>query len=403
MPQFKYIAQTLDGQRRTGTVDAVSEADAAQVVRDANAILVKLVPVKEHKGLLNMELGGNHLDVKAFTVVCSQFSIILNAGIPIARAVKLVADKTTDRPLKRLLEAVAKDVEGGRSLSASFADRGEKLLPATFIETLAAGESTGNLSGSFAAMHDHFDKQSKTRGKVKSAMAYPIFVMVIAVIVVIVLMAVVVPKFLTIFDGMDVELPLPTKMLIAIADFFAKWWYILLAAIVGIVVGIRVYGNTEKGKINLAKLSLRLPVLGKIQELNTSSQFSSTMAATLSAGLPMNRAVAISARVLDNYYMRTEAGKLSEELESGHALAEAMQDQGIYQPILVDMCNVGERSGEMEQTLRTISEYYQTELDEAVKGALAKLEPALLVGIAGIAGFIVISIYMAVFSIYGGM
>ena len=403
MPQFKYIAQNLAGEKKTGIVDAVNEEDAAQIVRDRHAILLKLKPVKERKDFFSMEIGGNRLNVKAFTVVCSQFAIILNAGIPIARAVKLVGDKTTDKPLKKLLEAVAKDVEGGRSLSASFADRGAKMLPATFIETLAAGESTGNISGSFAAMKEHFEKQSKTRGKVKSAMAYPAFVMVIAVVVVIVLMAVVIPKFMGMFEGMDVELPLPTRMLIGIANFFQNRWYVVAGALVALVVGLRLYGNTEQGKINLAKLALKLPVLGNIQELNTSSQFSSTMAATLSAGLPMNRAVAISARVLDNYYMRTEAGKLTEELETGHTLADAMQDQGIYQEMLVDMCSVGERSGEMEQTLRTVADYYGNELDEAVKGALAKLEPAMLIMIAGIAGFIVIAIYMAVFAMYGGM
>lgn len=403
MAQYKYLALTAGGDRVNGTLEALTESDAANAVRESYGILLKLAPVREKKSFLEMEIGGNRLDTKAFTMVCSQFAIILDAGIPVARAVKLVADKTTDKPLKRMLDAVAKDVEGGRSLSASFGDHGGKLLPPTFMEMMNAGESTGNLSSSFAAMRDHFDKQTKTRAKVKSAMAYPSFVMVIAVAVVVVMMSFVVPKFMTLFEDMDMELPLITRMLIAVADFFAGYWWLIAGIAVAVVVFIKLYGSTEKGKINLAKLSLKLPIIGNIQDLNASSQFCNTMHATLAAGLPMTRAVSITAKVLDNYYIRTEALKLTEQIETGRSLADAMEESGIFQPILVDMCSVGERSGEMERTLRTVSTFYDAELDEAVKSALAKLEPALLVFIAAVAGFIVIAIYLAIFSMYGGM
>ena len=273
----------------------------------------------------------------------------------------------------------------------------------TFIEMILAGESTGNLSAAFAAMRDHFDKQVKSSAKVRSAMAYPAFVIAVAIVVVAVLMIVVIPKFLVMFEDMDVELPGITKALIAIVNFFTNYYLYLAAVIAAIVTFYILYSRTEKGKINLAKLSLKLPILGEIQQLNGSAQFSSTMAAMLGAGLPMTKAMSITARVLENYYLRTEAVKLTEQIETGRGLAECMAEQGVYQDILVDMCAVGEQSGELDKTLRTVSAYYDAELDEATKRALGRLEPALLVFIAGFAGFIVIAIYMAIFAIYGGM
>ena len=404
LPQYKYVAIGKDGKRVTGLSEGANEAEAAARIRESGQIIERMTPIREGKGgLLNMEIGGSHLDTKAFVVVCNQFSIILGAGIPIGRAVKLIADKTSDKPLHKLLEEVAKDVEGGRSMAASFSERGAKLLPPTFIEMIRAGESTGNLSSAFETMAAHFDKQNKIRAKVVGAMAYPAFIMVLAVGVVIVLMGFVVPRFTETFADMGSELPAITRSLIVISNFFKQNALIILGVLVVLVAGYLIYYSSEKGRMVMDGIYLKLPVLGSIQELTASSQFASTMASTLSAGLPVNRAVDITAKVIDNRFIQTEAAKLVDSLESGHALGETMQEQGVYPDILVDMVSVGEETGELEHTLRTIAGYYDNELDEAIKSALAKLEPALLVFIAAIAGYIVIAIYMSIFGLYGSM
>ena len=373
-------------------------------IKETCDIVLKLTEVKEGgEGLLNMEIGGNKLNDKAFTVMCSQFAIILKSGIPIARTVHLIADKTTDKPLKKMLKSVAEDVEAGRSISTSFAERGGKLLPPTFVETLRAGEESGNLDKAFETMHQHYDKQTKMRGKVRGALAYPMFVLFIAVVVVIVLMVKVVPTFTAIFDSYDAELPGMTKALIAISNFFAHSWMILLGIAAAIILAYKFYANTEEGRLNLAKLGLKLPVFGNINELNAASQFANSMATMLSAGLPMTKALSITAKVLDNYYVSQEIGKLTGKLEEGHALGTSMREQGVMPDILVDMVAVGEETGEMEDTLNTIAGYYDSELEVAIAAALAKLEPTLLIGLAVIAGFIVISVYMAMFSMYAAM
>lgn len=401
---YKYQAVSKSGEKVSGVMEGYSEFDAVNRIKQNCDVILKITEVKEKSpGLLNMEIGSPKLNPKAFTVMCSQFSIILRSGIPIARCTHLVADKTTDKPLKKLLQQVAGDVEAGRSLAASFAERGEKLLPQTFIETIRAGEASGSIDKAFETMYQHYDKTGKMKGKVRSALAYPIFVLAVAVIVVMVLMVVVVPKFLAIFDSYGAQLPLPTRILIAIATFFQRYWMLLLGVIAALVIGVKVYGSNEAGRLNLAKLQLRLPVLGNINLLNAASQFANSMTTLLSAGLPIPRAISITAKVLDNYYISQEVGKLSGKLEEGHDLGSSMRESGCLPDILTDMVAVGEETGEMEQTLGTIAGYYDTELEMAMDSALKKLEPALLIGLAAIAGFIVISIYMAMFAMYGAM
>lgn len=393
-----------NGQKVSGVIEAFNEMDAVDRLKQNHSIIIKMTPVKgEGEGFLNMEIGGNKLNNKAFIVMCSQFAIILNAGIPIARTVHLIAEKTSDKPLKKMLLKVGEDVEAGRSVAASFVERGEKLLPPTFVETIAAGEQSGNLDKAFQTIHEHFDKQAKMAAKVRSAMAYPLFVLFIAVAVVAVLMIKVVPTFTAIFDSMGGELPGVTKALIAISNFFIKYWMILVAIIAVVVIVYKVYGNTEEGRMNLAKWSLKVPILGNIQELNAASEFANTMTTMLASGLPMTRAISITAKTMSNYFMSTETGKLAVKLEEGRGLGQSMREANYMPDILVDMVAVGEETGEMEKTLNTIAKYYDAELDMAIASALAKLEPALLVGLAGIAGFIVIAIYMAMFGMYAIM
>ena len=404
MVTYKYVAMSDNGQKVSGVIEAFNEMDAVDRLKQNHSIIIKMTPVKgEGEGLLNMEIGGNKLNNKAFIVMCSQFAIILNAGIPIARTVHLIAEKTSDKPLKKMLLKVGEDVEAGRSVAASFAERGEKLLPPTFVETIAAGEQSGNLDKAFQTVHEHFDKQAKMAAKVRSAMAYPLFVLFIAVAVVAVLMIKVVPTFTAIFDSMGGELPGVTKALIAISNFFIKYWMILVAIIAAVVIFYKVYGNTEEGRMNFAKWILKVPILGEIQELNAASEFANTMATMLASGLPMTRAISITAKTMSNYFMSTETGKLAVKLEEGRGLGQSMREANFMPDILVDMVAVGEETGEMEKTLNTIAKYYDAELDMAIANALAKLEPALLVGLAGIAGFIVIAIYMAMFGMYAIM
>ncbi len=405
MQTYKYTAISKGGERVTGVVEGFNEMDAASRIRDNCKIILKLDAEDEKKsmGVLNMDIGGKKLDDKAFTVMCSQFAIILQSGVPIARAVELIEGKMTDKHLKHLLRSVKEDVEGGRSLSDSFEENGSDFLPPTFVETIRAGEESGNVARAFETMHDHFDKEGKMKTKIKGALAYPIFVLVIAVIVVIVIMVKVVPTFTEVFDAGEGEMPVMMQMLIGISDFFSKYILVIIAVIAGIIVVYKIYSKTEDGKLKTSKLALKIPMFGNIASLNAARQFANSMATMLGAGLPVVKALSITARVISNYYISTEVGKLTGKIEEGKTLGDSMRDANILPDILTDMTAVGESTGEMEGTLRTIGAYYDTETENAIAALIRKIEPTMLIVIGIVGGFIVIATYGSMFSMYNSM
>ena len=359
--------------------------------------------MKPTSGLFAAEISANRLNPKAFTVMCSQFATILSAGVPLSMAAPLIAERTTDKVLKKLLNAVAADVENGRALSASLAEHGGKFLPLTFIETIRAGEESGNIERAFNSMYEHFDKQSKMGAKVRGAMAYPLFVMLVAIVVVVVLMVAVVPTFLEMFWEFDAQLPLVTRALIVVSDFFRYNGITLGMVLFILIVGLRIYSGTATGRVNLGKVQLKLPILGNIATLNAASQFANSMTTLIESGLTMTRAVNVTSRVMDNAYLSSEVGKLSGDLEEGRSLGASMRAQDVMPHILVDMTAIGEESGELAKTLHVVARFYDEELDQAILSALAKMEPALLVMLGGVAAFIVLAVYLAMFTIYSAM
>lgn len=404
MTTYKYSALSPGGQKVTGVIEGMNDLDAINRIKQDYQVVLKLTPIRDKKeGFLNIELGGKKLKPKPFTLMCSQFAVILKAGIPIGRTIHLIAEKTTDRTLKRLLQEVAEDVESGRSVAASFQDRGKGFLPPTFVETIRAGEESGSLDRSFESMYQHYDKSVKMRAKVRSALAYPLFVLLVAVVVVIVLMVKVVPTFMAIFESLDSEIPMMAQMLIGMSNFFKNNIIIMVIVVVAIIIAFKLYGNTESGRLNLAKWSLKVPVLGNISTLNAAAQFSNSMTTLQGAGLPLTRAISITAKTLDNYLISQKVGKLTVDLEQGRALGDSMREIKELPDILTDMVGVGEETGELEETMKTVADYYDSELETAINAAMAKLEPALLVVLAGIVGFIVIAIYGSMFSMYAVM
>ena len=405
MDTFKYTAISKGGEKISGVIEGFNEMDAANRIRESCNVILKLEPEKTKKGseFLSANIGKRKIDTKAFTVMCSQFAIILKSGVSIARAVELIAEKMTDKNLKILLRQVKLDVEAGRTLSNSFEENGGDLLPPTFIETIRAGEESGDVGQAFANMHDHFDKEEKMRTKIRGALAYPVFVLAIAVVVVIVIMVKVVPTFTEVFASTEGEMPIMMQMLIGISGFFSKYILVIVAVIVGLIIAYKIYSSTENGKLKTAQMSLKMPVIGNISKLNSARQFANSMATMLGAGLPVTRAVSITAKVISNYHISCEVGKLTAKIEEGKTLGESMREADIMPDILTDMTAVGESTGEMEGTLRTIGEYYDTETETAIAALIRKIEPTMLIIIGIVGGFIVIATYGSMFSMYDSM
>ena len=418
MALYKYSGIAWQGGRVSGTVEASSDNDAAMRIRESCEIILSMKRTRfakaqsgwesveddeEKKSVFDIQIGTPKLNEKTFSVMCNQFSIILRSGMPVAQTVRMVADTLTDRTLQRWLRQVLRDVEAGQPLADSMAARGGAFLPQTFIETIRAGEASGNLDKSFTSMSRHFEKQYKMKAQIRGAMVYPILVLVVAIIVMAVIMVYVVPVFTGIFESAGSQVPPLTQLVIDISDFCRRYWFFFPVIVGGLMFAYGFLDTFPAIHLWLAKTRLKLPVIGPISQLSAACQFTSTMATLMSSGLTIVDATEITANVIGNAYIQTRTADLIGELERGKSLGDAMREQNVMPNMLIEMVALGERTGELEQTLSFIGNYYDEELDAATSAAVKKLGPALLVIIGGFSLFLVAGVYSGMFSMYSAM
>lgn len=295
--------------------------------------------------------------------------------------------------------AAAEEVAAGSTVASALEKYSDR-FPLTFIETIRAGEQSGTLERSFDRLQKFYEKSYKTTEKIKGAMTYPLFVVAVAVVVLIIVMAKVIPTLADVFTDLGGTLPLMTRMLIATSHFFAKWWLLMLAVLAFLKIGSQVYGNTPQGRIQKAKIALSLPLVGAINQMNGAAQFANTMSVLLAAGITINQAVDTTAKVMDNALLSEDVRSMREGIERGRSLVECLQGKKYFPPTMVDMCSVGEETGELEETLDNVADYYANEADYRIQRLLALLEPTMLVVLAIFAGIIVVSIYLPIFTMY---
>lgn len=401
MPTYRYEAMGGDGQRAEGVIEASDSAQAVSLVRQSYDVVLKLeeIAVARTDPLEKFQ----KLNVKVFALMCKQFSIILKAGLPLVQTVDLVASQLSDKMLKKLLNEVSLDIANGWSLSYSFSQRGKGRLPVTFIETIRAGEESGDLVRSFDRMSVYYDRMTKTRAKATSALVYPAFLTVVAVFVILIIMTYAVPTFASTFASMDMELPLPTKIVIAVSNFFSRYIWVLLCVVAGIIFLIRLYAGTAGGRIRMAQFRLTLPILGKLAAMTSASQFAHTMAAMLSAGMPILKALDTASRSVSNAHLSQQIQSTIPGVEGGRPLGECLRACGDLPPMLLQMTAMGEATGSLESTLEIQAEYYDNEVDNLSARALSLLEPIIICVMAIFVVIILLSIYLPMFGMYGAI
>ena len=400
MNTYTYQITDYNGKRQKGTIDAL----------DKNTAIEKLMPIaqsidriEEAKSggiydLANIEIGGG-IDGKALSIMCSQFSIILSSGVAIDDATKMIARQTENKKLKKMLEKAAEDISQGVPIAKAFKTNCPE-LPTIFTETVSAGELSGTLDESFKTLKKYYENSYKTSQKIKGAMTYPIIVLLIAVVVVIVIMVKVIPSLTGVFNDLGGELPAMTKALISVSDFFRKRWIMIIIGIVALFGIYKIYTSTEAGKIGWGKILLKMPVFGKLNTLGASEQFAETMSTLLKAGLPITNALESTSKVINNYYISQEVHNMVEKIQNGMSLADAIGRIEALPDVLRQMTGIGEQTGELEGTLVTIGDYYANEYDYASSQLLGMLEPIMMVVIALFAGWLVIAIYLPMFTMY---
>lgn len=402
MNTYRYRAISRQGAKVHGVVEAYNELDAVTRIKEHCDIVTDIRQVQEKQGVLTKEIGPKKPKDKELSLMCSQFAVLLQSGLNVRRVVEVVARQTGNKKMKKTLNKVATDVGAGGSLAGAMENQGD-YFPVILIETVRAGENSGSLEYSFQQLTTYYENRYKTRAKVSSALTYPIFVLLVAVVVMIVMMAKVIPSFLGIFDELGADLPLCTVLLINMSNFFKRYWLLFLGVIAVAILVYYLYRKTEQGDLRMSRLELRMPVLGNISLMNGASQFANTMATLLGAGLGMGSALDITARVLDNRYLSKCTNRFIMGVESGRSLGDCMVEANCYPALLAEMTAVGEETGSLEETLLKIGRYFDGEVATATAKAIGMLEPTLLVFTALIAGFIVISLYLPMFSMYGAM
>ena len=402
MPTYKYEGAYASGERVTGVVEAVSQNDAVAQIRQSCEVVLSLKEVPRAAVRDPLERF-QKISAKSLALTCQQFAIILKAGLPLVQTVDLVADQCADKALGRLLRQVSEDVSNGWSLSYSLEQRGGRKLPVTFRETVRAGEESGDLLSSFRRLSDYFQRMSKTRDSVVSALTYPAFVLVVAVLVVAIIMGYAVPTFTGMFESMSIELPWVTVALIDVRGFFQKYTIVLVGLLALALLLVRLYGATEKGGLTLARAQLNLPILGGIVRMSGASQFSHTMSTLLTAGMPILQAIEVSGRTMTNRFLAGEVLETLPGVEGGRPLGECMRYARELPAMLVQMTAVGEATGSMESTLKVLAEYYDNEVEVRTKQALALLEPAIIVVLAIFVVFILMAVYLPMFSMYSSI
>lgn len=403
MPTFRYKALSADGAKISGVVTAYDRYQAVNQIKEDGSIVLSVEQVISlpHTGF--DILASQRIGDKQLALLCSQFAIILRSGLPLVRAVELIYQQTSERRLKKLLKDVAEDVAAGYGLAASFENKGKKLLPATFVETVRAGEESGTLPESFQKLQRYYNRAAQVKSKAASAMLYPAFLLALAAVVVGIIMGFAMPTFVNLFESFDMELPGLTKAIIAVSDFFSQWWWVLAFLILSAIIALRLYVNTEKGALRSSQWLLKMPILGRVNRMKAASQFANTLSTLLTAGIPIIRAVEIVSRVLDNRSIGRKLGALVPRLEEGRSLGDELRGSGLFPAMLCEMCAMGEDTGSLEGTLETIGGYYDMETETASNRALSMLQPAITLVMGIFVGILVIGLYLPMFNLYNGM
>ena len=387
--------------RVTGVIHAYNEYEAATQLRSTCAIITKIEPVPETREK-NPVLGGYKVKEKELAVICSQFSIILTSGLPIVRCVEMVAAQTRTKELRRGLTKVAQDVSGGYSLAQSF-ENNVRGLPVTFLETVRAGEQSGTLELCFERLHTYYDRSAKTKAKLASALTYPALVLVVAAIVFLVIMTVAVPMFTKTFEELGTELPGITKGLIAFSNFFTNCWWVLVLIVLGLWIGKMILRRTPQGRLFLAEGKLKRSPLRGLHQMRAAAQFASTMSTMLTAGLPIVKALDVTAGVITNAAVSEAVRRVKSGVEQGRGVAACMEKEHVFPQMLTEMTGVGERAGSMEQTLNVIAEYFDNEVSVKTQRLLSLLEPAITIALAVITVILLLAVYLPMFSMYGSI
>jgi type IV pilus assembly protein PilC len=401
MTTFAYTGRSRAGQTVTGELVAETiDAAVAALRREQQILVTQITPAKERaaRARAGGKLGGRGVKAKDLAVFTRQFSVMIGAGLPLVQCLEILGTQAEDRRFGEVILAVRGDVEGGASLADAM-QKHPKVFDNLFTNMIAAGEAGGILDAILKRLATYIEKAVKLKGQVKSAMIYPIAVILIATVVVTAILWKVIPTFASLFAGLGADLPLPTRIVIALSNGLVAYMPYIIAALVALAFGFRTYYATPGGRKVIDTIVLKLPILGILMRKIAVARFCRTLSTLLASGVSILDALDITARTAGNAVVEEGILTTRKSIERGETVAGPLKQTAVFPPMVVQMIGVGEATGALDTMLSKIADFYEEEVDVAVAGLLTLLEPIMIALLGGVVGGIVIAMYLPIFSL----
>jgi type IV pilus assembly protein PilC len=398
MPLYFYKARDMGGNLITGTLEVDSKSQCIDILKGRNYYIIDIKEEVVKKDILDFS-SFKRVKVKDIAVFCRQFATLINAGIPILTSLATVKEQVSNKKLKMALSEVYEEVQKGRTLSDAMRKR-EDVFPMLLYNMVEAGEVSGTLDRIMNEMADHYEKENDLNQKVKSALTYPAIVSIVAVFVVVFLLTNVLPIFVAMFENAGVTLPLPTRILLLIASSISNYWYFYIGFIFLMVYGIYNFVKTSQGRRIFDRMLLNMPIFGVLNRKIITSRFARTLGTLIGAGIPLVRALEVVEKVVGNTVVAEGIRRAEEDVKKGLPLSEPLRRIGIFPPMVIQMISVGESSGALDTILEKTANFFDREVDTAVSQMTTLLEPIIILMLATVVGFIVVSIIMPLFELY---
>ena len=398
MPVYVYRGTNRTGGSVTGEQSATNKTELINLLRRQQIKVSKLSEKGKEFSLPTFKAGVNAKDLAVFT---RQFSVMIDAGLPLVQCLEILAGQQENKTFESVLTTTRASVEGGTTLSAAMRQH-EKVFDALYVNLVEAGEAGGILDTILQRLANYIEKNVKLKRAVKSALVYPVAVLGVAGGVITLLLWKVVPIFATLFLGLGVALPLPTRIVMALSNFVGSiFGLLILVFLVGLVIGLKLWHTTTNGRFILDGILLKLPLIGILLRKIAVARFTRTLGTLISSGVPILEGLDITARTAGNAVIEKALGQVRKAVEQGKNLADPLKETNVFPGMVTQMIGVGEQTGAMDAMLQKIADFYEEEVDAAVKDLLAALEPAMIVILGVVVGGIVISMYLPLFSLIG--
>jgi len=407
MPVYFYKAKNIKGEEETGVLNAKNPFELAKILRKKKYFLTYTKEDKEEKKPFSLNLDFFN---KFFSVPLTEklfftknLRIMIKTGVSLPRAFKILSKQAKNSKFKQTLNIVSEKISKGKSLSESLGFF-PKIFSDLYKETLKAGEETGSLEESLKILDNQMQREHDLKSKIKTAMAYPVMVLGMTILIGIFMMIFAVPNLKVAFEELNVHLPLTTKMFLSSADFLMKNWLGFIL-VLSMLISISIfYLRTEKGKRLKAKLFLKIPIISKINKETNSSLALMILSSLLRAGVPVVRALEITSGALSNFYFKESLINASKVVEKGGKISESLRPyKNLYSPMVLEMMEIGEETGETSEILRGLADFYEEEVTDSLDRLSSIIEPVLILGIGCVVGFFAISMLGPIFNIGKGL